>query len=273
MRAGALGLGHAQGAGVQPVVHLLAGKAAALAAFQHGDEVHKKLFQRLGAQLQHANLLQQGLFGAAADECLGLGGGGFLGWLAVVGWVGHVSSLERGVAVVNASVSLPSISVYGELKGKADIDRQEQDVLDAAVQTAREFGSVDELAARIGVPANTLQHKLNPNNKTHHLQLVEAARMVWVTGLPYVLQAMGAPVSYVPARTRPDPAEGDPLEAFYALQLAHADLVAAAVDALRHGGAISVNEYRRIEYAANEAMAAINALTAAAAGRVTRREG
>lgn len=174
---------------------------------------------------------------------------------------------------MDASVSPQPISVYGELKAKADMARHEQDVLDAAVQTAREFGSLRELAPLLGVPHNTLQHKLNPDNKTHHLQLAEAARLVWVTGLPYVLQAMGAPVNLVPSRTRPDPADGDPLEAFYALQLAHADLVAGAVDALRHGGAISANEYRRIEFAANEAMAAINALRAAAAGRVPVRGG
>lgn len=174
---------------------------------------------------------------------------------------------------MNASVSLPSISGYGDVQGKADSARQEMDVLDAAVQTAREFGSLKDLAPLLGIPHNTLQHKLNPENKTHNLQLVEAARLVWVTGLPYVMQAMGAPVNFVPTRTRPDFAEGDPLEAFYALQLAHADLVAAAVDALRHGGAVSINEYRRIEYAANEAMAAINTLAAAAASRVPQRGG
>lgn len=172
---------------------------------------------------------------------------------------------------MDSSVASRSISVYGDVKVSADIARQEKDVLDAAVQTAREFGHLKDLAPLLDIPHNTLQHKLNPENKTHHLQLVEAARLVWVTRSPYLLQAMGAPIDYVPTRTRPDPAEGDPLEAFYALQLAHAELVAGAVDALRHGGAISTNEYRRIEFAANEAMAAINALTAAAAGRVPRR--
>ena len=270
MRAGALGLGHAQGAGVEPVVHLLAGKASAVAAFQHGHKVHKKLFQCLGAQLQCVDLLKQGLLGGGAHTGSLFGIAGLAAGVVVGGCWHCFSSLDGGVAVMNASVSMQPISVYGDLKAKADIARQEKDVLDAAVQTAREFGALKDLAPLVGIPHNTLQHKLNPANKTHHLQLVEAARLVWVTGLPYLLQAVGAPVSYVPSRTRPDPAEGDPLEAFYALQLAHADLVAAAVDALRHGHAISPNEYRRIEFAANEAMAAINALASAAAGRVPR---
>lgn len=170
------------------------------------------------------------------------------------------------------SVPAGACTVYGEKLSPADMLRFEQDVLDAAVQTAREFGGVQELAQAMGMKASTLQHKLNPLNDTHHLRLVEGARMVHVTRLPYVLQAIGAPVNYVPTRTRPDCAEGDPLEAFYALQQSYADLIAAAVDALRKGSATTPNQYRRVEFAANEAMAAINSLVSAAAVRVPERK-
>lgn len=46
------------------------------------------------------------------------------------------------------------------------------DVSDAAYLIAHKHpGGVRVLAERMGVSANTLQNKLNPNNTTHHLTL------------------------------------------------------------------------------------------------------
>lgn len=95
-----------------------------------------------------------------------------------------------------------AVPVYGENAPKADIARG-MDVLDAAFLIAQETpGGVAALAARMGVSANTLQHKLNPNNNTHHLTLKEAVALQVVSGLPYVLYAMAAALDHVCLRAR-----------------------------------------------------------------------
>lgn len=95
------------------------------------------------------------------------------------------------------------------------------DVLDAALLIAQEVpGGVPALAQRMGVSANTLQHKLNPNNTTHHLTLKEAMALQVVSGRPYVLHAMAAGLDYICHRSRPDDAQGDALEAFMRVQQA-----------------------------------------------------
>lgn len=163
--------------------------------------------------------------------------------------------------------------VYGENAPKADIARG-MDVLDAAFLIAQETpGGVAALAARMGVSANTLQHKLNPNNTTHHLTLKEAVALQVVSGLPYVLHAMAAQLDHTCLRARPDVAQGDAWEAFRFVQQAMGDFTAAAADALRpERGAVSANALRRVEHEANELMAGITALVNTVAGRVARRE-
>ena len=166
-----------------------------------------------------------------------------------------------------------AVPVYGENAPKADIARG-MDVLDAAFLIAQEVpGGVGALAQRMGVSPNTLQHKLNPNNNTHHLTLKEAVALQVVSGLPYVLYAMAAALDHVCLRARPDVAEGDAWEAFRFVQQAMGDFTAAAADALRtEQGVVSSNALRRVEHEANELMAGITALVNTVAGRVARRE-
>lgn len=172
---------------------------------------------------------------------------------------------------MGASLSALSSAANGEKQAHADIGRG-MDILDAAHLIGHHTaGGAKVLAARMGVSENTLQHKLNPNNTRHHLNLRETVLLQQVSGLPYVLNAMAAALGYVALPARPDVAEGDPLEAFFFLQQAHGDLTAAAADVLRTGKAITTNELRRLEFQANEAIAGITSLLNAVAARVPQR--
>ena len=175
--------------------------------------------------------------------------------------------------MTGSSFMAAAAPVYVENMPKADMARG-MDVTDAAMLIAREFpGGVPALALRIGVSAGTLQHKLNPNNTTHHLTVKEALAMQQVSGLPYVLYAMAAALDHVCLRARPDVAEGDAWEAFRFVQQAMGDFTAAAADALRtEHGVVSSNALRRVEHEANELMAGITALVNTVASRVPQRE-
>jgi hypothetical protein len=55
-------------------------------------------------------------------------------------------------------------------------------ITDTAHAVAHEYdGGCESLAPRIGMSANILRNKVNPNNTTHHLTLVEAVRMSVMT--------------------------------------------------------------------------------------------
>lgn len=171
------------------------------------------------------------------------------------------------------SFSAAAAPGYGELDPCADIAGG-MDILDAAFLIAQETpGGVPALAQRMGVSPNTLQHKLNPNNKSHHLTLKDAVALQVVSGLPYVLYAMSAALDHVCMRSRPDVAEGDAWEAFRFLQQSMGELTAAAADALQGDGVVSANARRRVEHHANEAIAGISALVNAVAARAPKRGG
>lgn len=173
------------------------------------------------------------------------------------------------MTVISFSIGAPF--AYGDMGAGADIGTG-MDVLDAALLIAQEVpGGVPALAQRMGVSANTLQHKLNPNNATHHLTLKEAMALQQVSGRPYVLHAMAAGLDYICHRSRPDDAQGDPLEAFMRVQQSMGELTAAAADALRGGGDVSKNAKRRVEHFANEAMASIAHVVSTVAARVPQR--
>lgn len=172
---------------------------------------------------------------------------------------------------MGATVSVAAAFAYGDMSPEADMARG-MDVPDAALLIAQEMpGGVPALAQRMGVSANTLQHKLNPNNTTHHLTLKEAMALQVVSGRPYVLHAMAAGLDYICHRSRPDDAQGDALEAFMRVQQAMGELTAAAADALRGGGDVSQNAKRRVEHFANEAMASMAHLVSTVAARVPQR--
>lgn len=143
---------------------------------------------------------------------------------------------------------------YVELGGQGDIGPG-MDVLDAAYKTAQNHrGGVADLAERMRINAGTLQHKLNPNNSTHHLTLREAVQLQAVSGDVAILRAMAQQLGYVVVRAMPDQAAGNPVEAFMHFQSSVAEVTSAAADVLRPGIRPSRNGVRRLEREVQELM-------------------
>lgn len=140
--------------------------------------------------------------------------------------------------------------------------RPGQDVHDAAYTMAYAYpGGVAALAARMGVSRNTLKHKLNPNNDTHHLTLREAVVMQQMAGSAAILNAMADELGYVCTLATPDATGGDPLMCLVALNSTMADLMRALGDPLDAGkgaaGSVSRNQFKRVEIMAQEVIAAV----------------
>lgn len=177
------------------------------------------------------------------------------------------------------NVSAPPSVAYGADEGLPDMPLG-MGVDDAIYHTGHSYpGGVHALAARMGVSVNTLTHKLNPNNATHHLHPRELVALLELSGNPAVLQAMAARLGYTVAAAVPDQSGGDPVEAFMALQCAFADLVRAVADPLAlHGadgsaGAVTPNELRRASAMAADLHAAVGHVLAALRGRMRKAPG
>lgn len=66
-------------------------------------------------------------------------------------------------------------------------------IIDAAHKTVHAYpGGSESLAPRIAMSAAVLRNKVNPNNSTHHLTLVEASEVMGVTGDYRILHALAA---------------------------------------------------------------------------------
>jgi hypothetical protein len=75
---------------------------------------------------------------------------------------------------------------------------QPLNILDAAHALALEYdGGCESLAPRIGMSAHVLRNKVNPNNKTHHLTLVEALRMSVMTKDRRIVEAFAREMGLV----------------------------------------------------------------------------
>lgn len=150
------------------------------------------------------------------------------------------------------------------------------DVLDAAYLIAQNYpGGVAALALRMGVNAGTLQHKLNPNNDRFHLTLREAQALQQVSNCAGILHAWAAQDGYTMSRASTASGTTDLVEALVHWQMKQADLAHAVGDAVAEGrekrGQVSRNAQRRVDYMAQEAIAAVNQLVAAVAASVPQR--
>lgn len=174
-------------------------------------------------------------------------------------------------------ISAFSLNLHGfggnvESAGQIDI-APGMDVCDAAHLIAHHHpGGVAALAARMGVNAGTLQNKLNPNNSSHHLTLKESVLLQQAAGNAAVLHAMAQQLGYTCERATPAQDAGDPVEAFMALAMAHADFTRAVADALHGKAAVSKNELRRATDMANELIGKVGALVSTLAKRVPQPE-
>ena len=176
---------------------------------------------------------------------------------------------------MRATVSIPPGLAYGADEPVPDMP-QGLTVQDAIYHTVHDYpGGVAALAARMGVSPNTLTHKANPNNATHHLHPLELVKLQHMSGNAAVLHAMAAALGYTVTRATPDQSGGDMVEATMRLQVEFADLLRAVADPLARvaGDAakpVTGNEMRRAEYHAQETQAAMAHLLATLRGHMRR---
>lgn len=170
------------------------------------------------------------------------------------------------------SVSIAVGGGNGDVALDADI-APGMDLVATAQQAAQAHpGGVPEVAKLMKVSANTLQHKLNTANTTHHLTLQEALLLQRVTGNVAVLRAMAKQLGYTVQLATPDQSGGDPVDAFMHYQGNAGDFSRAAADALVRRGPVSPNEQRRVEFRAQELLASVAHLVSTTAALVPKRE-
>ena len=158
---------------------------------------------------------------------------------------------------MSISVSATSGCAYGV--GVLSGNRQRgQDIQDAAYHAVHEYpGGADALAMRMGMSPNTLRHKVNPNNTTHHLTLREAVTIQELSNNHAILHSMADALGYVCTKATPGDDNAPPLDVLAGLHAELADLHRAVADALRENGSVSINQMRRIDHHAQQSIASI----------------
>ncbi|MGJ7555071.1 phage regulatory CII family protein [Variovorax sp. RB3P1] len=128
------------------------------------------------------------------------------------------------------------------------------DAAAAAYDTAHGYeGGIAALAKRMGHNPNTLTHKVNLQNTTHHLTLRDAIEMQWQSRNFAILHAMAGELGHTCSRATPVYSEGDPLDTLVRMQVAYADFVQAMGEALlRREGGVTRNQMRKAEHMAAE---------------------
>lgn len=124
-------------------------------------------------------------------------------------------------------------------------------VIDAAAAIVDRYpGGAESLAPRIGMSAGILRNKVNANNSTNHLTLVEANRMMGVTGDYEVLQAMALEHGFILSKVEPEGQVGSILSAMLSMEVAAGEFARTIHDAMADN-IISSNEMKAIAAAGN----------------------
>ncbi len=167
------------------------------------------------------------------------------------------------------NVSVPRHVAYGADEALPDMPAGMSPV-DAIYHTVHGYpGGVAALAVRMGVSANTLTHKANPNNATHHMRPDELVAIQDFSGDYSVLHAMAAALGQVCVPAVPDQSDGDPVEVFMLEQRAHGEYTASVADALLvdHPTKSAV---RRVEAMAQDVIAKMGHQVAVVRGRMRK---
>ncbi|WP_156955248.1 phage regulatory CII family protein [Polaromonas glacialis] len=167
------------------------------------------------------------------------------------------------------TISIPPGLAYGENEA-LPANPAGRDVRMAIAHLVHSFpGGVLALAKRSGVSANTLQHKANLNNDTHHLRVDELQLLQHATGDIGPTQALAAAEGYVCIRINPvEPTSL--LDGQARIQDALAELTRAACDATASGLPVTRTQINRVEFHQGELIGAINAFGALVRNRVPR---
>lgn len=165
-----------------------------------------------------------------------------------------------------ASVAFRGISENGESTAEPTINPRTMAPIDAAYYTAHKYpGGVRAIAQRMGMSANVLQNKVNPNNDTHHLTLAEAVALMDVSDNDAILMALAAHRGYDLMRTIPANTDS-PTSLYWQAAAAHAEFMQAVADAMQAGA--TSNALRRISNRATDAEAHMHSLVGAVASSI-----
>lgn len=162
---------------------------------------------------------------------------------------------------MRSTISIPAALAYGEGESLPAMELEQQ-VLRAISNTVHNFpGGVDALAKRMGMSANTLQHKVNLNNETHRVSAGELARLCHAAGdysAAEVILAQGGFVCLPVHPVTPDSlADG-----FARVVSAQAEFFNSVRDAMASGAPTTRQQNKRTQYHQMELLGAINALAA-----------
>ena len=168
---------------------------------------------------------------------------------------------------MKATISIPVGLAYGENEA-LPANPHAQAVRVAISQLVHGYpGGVAALAKRSGVSPNTLQHKANLNNDTHHLRVDELQLLQHATGDIGPTHALAAAEGYTCIRINPvTPAS--PLEGQTLAMAALAEMFLAVRDAVETGRPVTTTQNNRVAYHQGEELGAINALGALVRGRM-----
>ena len=168
---------------------------------------------------------------------------------------------------MTVTISIPVGLAYG-VDETVPTKSYGQDVNDALYHTVHSYhGGVVALAARLGMSPNTLTHKVNVNNTTHHLHPKELVAVMHMSGNAAALHAIAEQLGYTCTPAMPCQAQGSATLAFMRLQMAKAEFVRAVAEPLAcmeaQGDAwVTPAELRRAEAAAGDLHTAVDQLTA-----------
>lgn len=171
---------------------------------------------------------------------------------------------------MHISISFPPGLAYGADEAVPDMPTPGVTVEDALYHTVHGFpGGVACLAQRMGMSANTLTHKANPNNDTHHARPRELVAVQHLSGNYAVLHAMAAELGFTAYHALPAQHGGDPALAMAQLHRVLADFVSAAMAPAHHAQAQPTrNEVRRMAEAGADLHSAIDQVVAAHRARM-----
>lgn len=142
-------------------------------------------------------------------------------------------------------------------------------ILDAAHMIGHEYpGGAGPLADRMGVGHVVFNNKINPNNTTHHLTLVESLRMQQLAGRNDVLFAMAEALGFV-CMPMPQLHHENVDREVAKLCKEFGEYIASVSQAIEDGN-VTGNELKRCEHELSELIGVANALQATL-GEMNRR--
>jgi len=133
-------------------------------------------------------------------------------------------------------------------------------IIDAAHATVHDYlGGSESLGPRVGISPAVLRSKVNPNKDTHHLTLVEADRIMGLTGDMRMLQTLAHTHGFLLVKA-PEACSTESdmnvLEQVAGLMVANGAFGKEIYEALADGG-VDETEMQRIERAGRGVMTAV----------------